>query len=583
MIMKKLYPILFCLFSIGAITAQPAPDFLVTDAHGNPHQLYADYLDQGKSVVLKLFFVACPPCNQIAPHTETLYQDWGGAGNPDVEFFSITIQSNDNDADVLNYESRHSLTYPGISADGGAIAASQPYRNGTYGPFSGTPTFVVIAPDGTVNFDVFGAGISGTITALDNAIRDTRPVLTTNQTITLQIEDGIRTNDDFTFTLEGNGQSYAPDIGTDNAFTVPTGEDYEIGVEPKPQIVGRGGVSTFDLVLIAKFITGQNNNVSPKQIIAADVNNSQSVTTFDIIELRKFILRIVPDFTRTWVTIPADFVFTDPRNPWLDDFELKQVLDLQDDVTFGINPIRIGDFNQNTWNNFNSSTAETRSGLSKELVVQDQLLQAGQVHTIDISAKDFTEVLGYQFAISLDPELVELLEVIPEEDSGLSSTHFHKKNNQVTFSWFDLDESLTEQNATLFQLELKVKKTTNLSQILSLNDQLLKAEAYPQEGTSIDRIELVFHKPDPIIKKSDLQVSPNPMKDRGQVQYQIEQSGQIDLEIVSITGRIVQKLESAYREAGQYTLPIETLDRGMYFIRLLKDGEKLVTKRVAVF
>ncbi|MDW8231136.1 MAG: hypothetical protein RMJ33_14985, partial [Saprospiraceae bacterium] len=52
------------------------------------------------------------------------------------------------------------------------------------------------------------------------------------------------------------------------------------------------GVSTFDLVLINKHILGLEPLNSPYKMIAADANNSRSITTFDIVELRKLILGI---------------------------------------------------------------------------------------------------------------------------------------------------------------------------------------------------------------------------------------------------------------------------------------------------
>jgi thiol-disulfide isomerase/thioredoxin len=65
------------LFSSLFSFAQPlAPDFTVTDSHGNVHHLYADYLNQGKTVMIEVFFTTCPPCNSIAPYLEPLYQEW---------------------------------------------------------------------------------------------------------------------------------------------------------------------------------------------------------------------------------------------------------------------------------------------------------------------------------------------------------------------------------------------------------------------------------------------------------------------------------------------------------------------------
>ncbi|MEO6133330.1 MAG: redoxin domain-containing protein, partial [Saprospiraceae bacterium] len=111
-------------FSILVITlssfaaAQPAPNFMITDSWGSPHRLYEDYLDQGKTVVIELFFAACPPCNQIAPYVETLYQNWG-SGQEEVQFLELSILSSDTDAKVNAYKASHDTSYPAASAQGG--------------------------------------------------------------------------------------------------------------------------------------------------------------------------------------------------------------------------------------------------------------------------------------------------------------------------------------------------------------------------------------------------------------------------------------------------------------------------------
>lgn len=77
-------------------------------------------------------------------------------------------------------------------------------------------------------------------------------------------------------------------------------------------------VSTFDLVLISKHILGIQALDSPYKILAADTNNSGSVTVADLLALRALMLGIVeslPDNT-SWRFIPADFVFPNPQNPW---------------------------------------------------------------------------------------------------------------------------------------------------------------------------------------------------------------------------------------------------------------------------
>jgi len=72
------------------------------------------------------------------------------------------------------------------------------------------------------------------------------------------------------------------------------------------------GVTTFDNVMIQQHILG-HTTLSPYKMIGADVNDSGSVTTFDMVLIRKLILQLD---TENWKFIPADYEFPDPANPF---------------------------------------------------------------------------------------------------------------------------------------------------------------------------------------------------------------------------------------------------------------------------
>lgn len=166
--MRIIYAFFLLLSALHANT-QTAPDFTVTDINGQVHHLYVDYLNQGKSVMIKIMFTTCPPCNSIAPLMEPFYQEWG-AGEQDVEFFEITDKSFDTNSLMEAYAAQYGETFPAISVEGNALETVQPYKSGTFGPFTGTPTFIVIAPDGSVQFDISGSGNQATINAIDAAL-----------------------------------------------------------------------------------------------------------------------------------------------------------------------------------------------------------------------------------------------------------------------------------------------------------------------------------------------------------------------------------------------------------------------------
>jgi len=153
------------LFSMGSLYGQQAPDFTITDSDGIVHNLYEDHLDQGQTVVLKLFFTTCPPCLQTLPWVKDKYVQWG-SGQYDVEFIEISTQAFDSNEDVADYRAQKGVLYPGVGSDGGSLEVAATYKSGDYGPYYGTPTFVIIAPDGTVtmeiNYDNFDEKLAAT-------------------------------------------------------------------------------------------------------------------------------------------------------------------------------------------------------------------------------------------------------------------------------------------------------------------------------------------------------------------------------------------------------------------------------------
>lgn len=78
------------------------------------------------------------------------------------------------------------------------------------------------------------------------------------------------------------------------------------------------GVDAYDLILISRHILNLEPLTPAWKIIAGDVNESGSLTTFDNVESRKVILGTLPSFAsqRAWRYFAADAVFTNPDNPF---------------------------------------------------------------------------------------------------------------------------------------------------------------------------------------------------------------------------------------------------------------------------
>ncbi len=284
----------------------PAPDFTVTTSDGQVKKLYQDYINQQKLVVIEAFFTTCPPCATHAPLVQSLYSSMQAAHPGQVEFILLSTLFSDTNVKVAQYKTSKGLTMPGVGKDGGSITALQPYLDGQYGPFQGTPTFIVIAPgSGAVFFDIRGATPSQTMVLLQQKIESFFP-----KTSSLTNPFGAPLDDvaiavdspNFDTSFVANGTYSLSQIASlqNTTYTL------------KPHKTGANtGITTYDLVLISKHILGLEPFKCPWQIVAADVNCSGSITTFDIVTTRQVILGILDSFPcGSWRFMPDSAVLS---------------------------------------------------------------------------------------------------------------------------------------------------------------------------------------------------------------------------------------------------------------------------------
>ena len=304
-------------FVTGNLYSQLAPNFTITDSDGTTHELYEDYLDKGITVAIKFFFVDCPPCNAIAPHIQTLYEDWG-EGAFDVQFLELSDKSWDNNTDVAEYKTLHSLTFPGVGQDGGSLDAVQPYKDETWGDWKGTPSFAVIAPDRSVVYNTGGAGTSGRIANLDAAIAATGAIGDpANQALPAVFNFSFI--DPFGNTIDGVeifiSDSDEPAVSypiTGQNLSITSLQDQFPGITNPVLSFHKAGtavqqISPLDMLLLRKHILSIIPITDPALQIAADDNGDGTISPLDMLILRKLILTIITDFpVETYSFLPAE-------------------------------------------------------------------------------------------------------------------------------------------------------------------------------------------------------------------------------------------------------------------------------------
>ena len=341
-----------------------------------------------------------------------------------------------------------------------------------------------------------------------------------------------------------SGQSSADEMTTTNGTysfnDLVIGNDYTI--TPLKDTDHKNGVSTFDLVLISKHILGVQALGSPYKMIAADVNKSQSITTLDLIQVRKVILSVDDKFTNntSWRFIDANFEFDNPANPWLTQFpEVINVNDLPNSILNGdFVAVKIGDVNFSA--NLDDILAPRTIAGTMDIDVEDQALVAGNEYKVAFTAAELAQIQGYQFTLNF-ADNVEFVDVeygvANEENFGFR----HIDANAITTSWNgDVAEG------TLFTLVLRATADAQLSDVLSVGSRFTVAEAYNNNDETLD---VAINFGGKVASSADFalyQNTPNPFMGETVIGFNLPEAAKATITVQDVAGRVISTLDGEY-------------------------------------
>ncbi len=222
----------------------------------------------------------------------------------------------------------------------------------------------------------------------------------------------------------------------------------QLRVSPFKNTKHRNGVSTFDIILTSKHITSQLPLNSPYKIIAADANNSGTVSTFDIITIRKMILFIDTAFTQntSWRFVPERYIFSNPADPFASSFPevLDESVNNQSNLNFV--GIKIGDVNGSANTTMLAGVAQNRD--HPKVIQLKQCIYGNEVRLYWPETETLT---GFQMAIEV-PEGIDLEEIRSDMLDGFSKANYHWDSNKrrLYLSWNGTrGQSVKEENALL--------------------------------------------------------------------------------------------------------------------------------------
>ena len=327
--------------------------------------------------------------------------------------------------------------------------------------------------------------------------------------IKTEIGEGVK---DVNILLSGDlvATSLTDDLGYFSFEDLNPNESFDLVFEK--DINPWNGVTTQDIVAIRKHILGLEYLDSPYKLLAADVNNSESITGLDMVLIRSLILLNTMEFADndSWRIIDGAHIFTDPTQPWSSPIpEHYAINNIDADRFYNMIGIKMGDVNNSAqpWNILNAETRVRNENLT--LSVGNQKIRVGGEIVVAMRAKDFEEMVACQFTLEFDEEKLVytgfekgVLEKMSEQNIG---TRF-LENGKLTFAWTTSEGRNVNDGEPLFFLKFKANQKGSLNKILQINSTKTEAVAYDEDENIFD-INLTFEGES---EASVLQVFPNP-------------------------------------------------------------------------
>ncbi|MEM1321184.1 MAG: proprotein convertase P-domain-containing protein [Bacteroidota bacterium] len=358
---------------------------------------------------------------------------------------------------------------------------------------------------------------------------------------------------------------------------LPTNEPYEI--TPHDNNDPLQGVNSYDLVLISRHILGINYLNSPYKIIAADVNNSGSVTTMDMVELRKLILYINTEFENntSWRFVPTDYSFADPANPFTSPFPEFYKIDRLEGSMIDVDfvGIKTGDLNGSA--SFSSSPLEGRNRRpALRLHTPDRLLQAGKEYELSFRAEAFTDLAGLQFTLNFDAEQLEFLGLGAEGSAiRMQEANWGQQWAQegvLTAAWGGYPGQTVEAGDLLFSLRFRAKSGGRLQRALRLSSDRTPMAVFDTIGRAYN-LNLTFDQEPTTAQAPATQLfqnRPNPFARETLIPFFLAEDTEVQLSVFDVSGRLVKQVQRAY-PAGYHEVPLRSTElpgQALYYYQL---------------
>lgn len=341
-------------------------------------------------------------------------------------------------------------------------------------------------------------------------------------------------------------------------------------------IPAKTGISTADLIRLQQHLTREKLFDQPYQWIAADLNNSGSITSEDLAVLKQVINGDAENIG--WRFLPTD---------WLNkstDYQQKIPVTISKLIaeriyTLDFTGIKMGDIDGSYTVNPKIPTNIAPSAKTLTINLLNAELKTGQNYIVPFSTDDFALLSAYQMTLLIENANITQLENTFKKQPGLSLKQL--PNGVVLANWLNdktgnrvLVKNENKQSGhhaetAILELEIIPQKDGLLSDFITILDQPIQTEAYDTDG-KVMPLQLLFRKaPEEAGKLEVYQNSPNPFVETTDISYFLPKEGQVTLTLTNEEGQVLKVLKNIGQKGfNAFTIAGSDVSKGLIYYKL---------------
>ena len=359
--------------------------------------------------------------------------------------------------------------------------------------------------------------------------------------------------------------------------TIPAGSSFT--VTPSVELDIHDGVTTFDIMVIARHILGSEIITDPYYLIAADVNNSGSISALDIIGIQRVILGQADTFDNNsgWRAVLSDYVFG--SNPLQENFPEAAIFenfDPNNSSNIDFIAIKIGDVD-GSLSPFQPEGVEARTeGEPVYLQMEEQNIRKGGVVLVKIRVAE--DIIGVQGTFVFDHNALAMM------DEGLTDqvNIMAMEEGLLPFLWNIYQEKETD-NQVIFEFKFKAKQSGRLSDFIALNSRITPAMAFDAKDRQRSLMVKFNDESLPLHDFDLLESYPNPFAESTTIRYSLKQDDVVYFSIRDMNGQVLRTESLAAQEGvSQIMLTRGDFLRAGIYIYSLTSRERRVSGRLMV-